>query len=229
MNKKIIIAIAAITAIAAFFFFDLHTFFTLENLQAQREQWQGHYAAQPVLFIAGFFIAYVAATSLALPAASLLTVAAGALFGFTTGLIVVSFASTLGATIAFLITRYLLGETVQKKFGDKLEKINQGIEKDGWLYVFSLRLVPIFPFFAVNSLLALTRLKTITYAWASQLGMLPGTAVFVNAGKQLSTIESLGDIVSPNILLSFALLGVFPFIAKYAMQFIRSKKSGGAA
>lgn len=225
MNKKISIAIIAAAAIAAFFVFDLNELFTLENLQSQKDIWLARYDANPFLFIIGFFIIYVLATSLALPAAGLLTVAAGAFFGFWLGLLLVSFASSIGATFAFLITRYLLRDSIEKKFGNHLAKINAGIEKDGWLYVFGLRLVPLFPFFVVNALLALTKIKTLTYYIASQLGMLAGTAVFVNAGKQLSTIESLGDIISFNIIISFVLLAIFPFIAKYLMAFLNKNNN----
>ncbi len=229
MKKKLSIAIIAIAAIAAFFIFDLNELFTLENLQSQKDAWQARYENSPSLFILSFFVIYVLAASLALPAAGLLTVAAGAFFGFWLGLLLVSFASSIGATFAFLITRYLLRESIQKKFGNHLEKINAGIEKDGWLYVFGLRLVPLFPFFVVNALLALTKIKTLTYYIASQLGMLAGTAVFVNAGKQLSTIKSLGDIISFNIIISFVLLATFPFAAKYLMKALSNSKTGDAS
>ena len=177
----------------------------------------------PLLIAGGYFIVYVAFTALALPAAAILTIAAGAIFGFWWGLILVSFASTIGATCAFLLTRYLFAETVERKFGDRLSAVNKGIEAEGAFYVFGLRLVPLFPFFVVNSVLALTKLKTITFYWASQLGMLAGTAVFVNAGTQLADIESTGDILSPKIILSFVLLGVFPILAKWALAFMRKR------
>ncbi len=226
MSKKLILVAIILGAILAFFYFDLQSVFNLQYLQEQKAQWLDLYQQHPFLFMAGFFALYVLFTSLALPAASILTVAAGAIFGFVTGLILVSFASTTGAVIAFLITRYLVGDTVKNKFSKQLVKINQGMEEDGALYAFSMRLVPLFPFFLVNSLLALTSIKVRTYYWTSQLGMLAGTAVYVNAGTQLSTINSLGDIVSPNILISFVLLGIFPFIAKYLLKFIRSINTG---
>ena len=169
----------------------------------------------------GYFLIYVAATALALPAAAILTLAAGAIFGFWWGLVLVSFASTIGATCAFLLTRYLFHDAVESKFGDRLATINKGIETEGAFYVFGLRLVPLFPFFMVNSVLALTKLKTFTFYWASQLGMLAGTAVYVNAGTQLAEISSTSDILSPKLLLSFALLGVFPIIAKWDLSFLR--------
>ena len=171
-----------------------------------------------------FFTIYVVFTALALPAAAILTIASGAIFGFWHGLILASFASTIGATIAFLLTRYLFSEAVEKKFGERLEPINRGIENEGAFYVFGLRLVPLFPFFVVNSLLALTKLKTVTFYWASQIGMLIGTAVFVNAGTQLADIQSTRDILSAKLVLSFVLLGIFPIIAKYLLNWLKSRR-----
>ncbi len=223
--KKLTIVAFVIVAIAAFFMSGLHEFFTLENLRDQRENWQQKFQENPILFGGAFFLVYVIFTSLNIPAAALLTVAAGALFGFWIGLIIVSFASTLGATISFLATRYLLRDGIEKKFSKQLEKINQGVEKDGALYVFGLRLVPIFPFFLVNMLLALTKIKTSTFYYASQIGMFFGTAIFVNAGKQLGEISSLSDILSPMMIASFVLLGVFPIVAKYILNFLQSRKA----
>jgi len=176
-----------------------------------------------VLIAAIFFIVYVLVAAFNLPAAGLLTVAAGAILGFWNGVFVVSFASTLGATGAFLMTRYLFHDAIQSKFGDRLETINAGIKREGAFYVFGLRLVPLFPFFVVNSVLGLTKLKTWTFYWASQIGMLAGTAVYVNAGTQLADISSLGDIASPKLLGSFALLGVFPILAKYLLNFLKKE------
>ena len=222
MKTKILLAGVVLALIGAFFYFDLNQYFNLEYLKEQRAALQDLYASKPLLIAGGFFLAYVAITALALPAALLLTVSAGAIFGFIKGTIIVSFASTIGATIAFLLTRYLFHDSIQAKFGDRLETINKGIEREGAFYVFGLRLVPLFPFVMVNSVLALTKLKTWTYYWSSQLGMLAGTAVFVNAGTQLAEIQSLGDIASPKLLASFALLGVFPIIAKYALAWLKT-------
>jgi len=224
MKIKIVLAVLIALLIAAFFLFDLQQHFSLDYLKEQKEALSQVYAAKPITIAALFFIIYVVFTALALPAAAILTLAGGAIFGFWKGLILVSFASTIGATIAFLLTRYLFQETIQKKFGARLETINRGIEREGAFYVFGLRLVPIFPFFMVNSLLALTQLKTRTFYWASQLGMLIGTAVFVNAGTQLAQISSTADILSPKLLLSFVLLGVFPIIAKYILQWLKKTK-----
>jgi len=224
MKTKLILVAVIAALIAGFFIFDLGQYFSLEYLKQQKDGLNDLYNSHPLLIIAVFFLAYVAITALALPAATILTLAGGAIFGFVTGLIVVSFASTIGATIAFLLTRYLLHDSIQAKFGDRLTAINDGIEREGAFYVFGLRLVPLFPFFMVNAVLGLTKIKTWTYYWSSQLGMLAGTAVYVNAGTQLANIESLGDIASPKLIASFVLLGVFPILAKYALNFLKKKK-----
>ena len=228
MKIKIILAAFIVAIIAAFFIFDLGQYFSLEYLKEQKSVLAEFYANNPVGVSALFFLVYVAFAALALPAAAILTLAGGAIFGFWHGLVLVSFASSIGATIAFLLTRFLFGEAIEKKFGDKLSTINQGIEKEGAFYVFGLRFVPLLPFFVINSLLALTKLKTLTFYWASQLGMLVGTAVFVNAGTQLAQISSISDILSPKLFLSFVLLGVFPIIAKYALSWLKQTKSNEA-
>lgn len=228
MKTKVLLGCVVLALIAAFFIFDPNQYFNLEYLKEQRASLQNLNAENPLLIAGAFFLVYVAFTALALPAALLLTVSAGAIFGFIKGTIIVSFASTIGATVAFLLTRYLFHDSIQAKFGDRLETINNGIEREGAFYVFGLRLVPYFPFFMVNALLALTKLKTWTYYWASQLGMLAATAVFVNAGTQLAEIQSLGDIVSPKLLASFALLGVFPIVAKYALAYFKKEPTTDA-
>jgi len=225
MKTKIILALLIVSLIAAFFAFDLQQYFSLDYLKQQQDALNAQYASNPALIIAIFFFVYVAFAALALPAATILTLAGGAIFGFWAGLIVVSFASTIGATIAFILTRYLFHDAVQSKFGDRLQAINIGIEREGAFYVFGLRLVPLFPFVVVNSVLALTKLKTITFYWASQIGMLAGTAVYVNAGTQIAQIDSLAGIAEPKLLLSFALLGVFPIIAKYALAWLKRDKA----
>jgi uncharacterized membrane protein YdjX (TVP38/TMEM64 family) len=154
-----------------------------------------------------------------------MTLAGGALFGLFTGLIIVSFASTIGATLACLAARYLLRDWVQKKFGEKLVKINKGMEKEGGFYLFSLRLVPIFPFFVINLVMGLTALPLRTFFWVSQIGMLPGTLVFVNSGKELAKIDSLSGILSPGLLISFGLLGLLPIITKKLLAFIRQRNA----
>ena len=225
MKVKIILAVIFVALIAAFFIFDLGQYFSLEYLKEQKDALSQFYDDNPIGVSVLFFLIYVVFTALALPAAAILTLAAGAIFGFWKGVLLVSFASTIGATVAFLLTRYLFQDAIQKKFGTKLETINKGIEKEGAFYVFGLRLVPIFPFFMINSLLALTKIKTTTFYWASQLGMLVGTAVFVNAGTQLAQISSTSDILSPGLIISFVLLGIFPIIAKYALAWLKRAKA----
>ena len=223
-KKLILIGIVAIL-IAAFFFFGLHNHFNLQTLQDKRGDLINLYKQNPILIGGGFFLVYVAFAALSLPAAAILTLGAGAVFGFWTGLIIVSFASTIGATLAFLIARYILRESMESKFSSQLEKINAGVEKDGWLYCFSARLIPAFPFFVVNIVMALTKLKTLTFYWSSQLGMLAGTADFVNAGTQVSTINEIGDILSAKIIGSFVLLAIFPIVAKFIMSKIRKSET----
>ena len=225
MKTKLILVAVIAVLIASFFVFDLGQYLSFDYLKSQKEALNQFYFDKPVLVIAVFFLVYVTMAALALPAATILTLAGGAIFGFTTGFIVVSFASSIGATIAFLLTRYLFHDAIQTKFGDRLTALNTGIEKEGAFYVFGLRLVPLFPFVVVNSVLALTKLKTWTFYWSSQIGMLAGTAVYVNAGTELASINSLSDIANPKLLISFALLGVFPIIAKYALAFLKRNKN----
>ena len=153
-----------------------------------------------------------------------MTLAGGGLFGLMTGTVAVSFSSTIGATLACIVARYLLRDWVQKKFGDKLVKINQGMAKEGGFYLFSLRLVPLFPFFVINLVMGLTSIRLITYYWVSQLGMLPATIVFVNAGKELAKIDSLAGILSPSLIISFALLGLLPILTKKLLALFASKR-----
>ncbi len=222
--KKRIIIVAIIGAVIGFFAFDLNLLFTLENIQARLAEFQQWRDKSPILVSLLFFSAYVIITALSLPGAVIMTLAAGGLFGLSWGLVIVSFASTIGATLAFLVARYLLQDSVQKRFGDRLKAINTGIARDGAFYLFTLRLVPVFPFFLINILMGLTPIKTTTYYWVSQVGMLPGTIVFINAGTQLAGIKTLDGILSPALLFSFALLGVFPLIAKKMTGWLKKRK-----
>lgn len=224
MFKKI--ALLALMAAAAygFFYFDLNTYLTLEGMKGSLDTFKTQIAENPVLSIAIFFAVYVAVTALSLPGAAILTLAAGALFGLFQGLIIVSFASSIGATLAFLVARFVLRDTVRNKFKEKLKKIDEGVEKQGAFYLFTLRLVPVFPFFLINLLMGLTALKTWTFYWVSQVGMLAGTIVYVNAGTQLAQIDSLSGILSPGLLLSFVLLGVFPWIAKGIVAVVNRRR-----
>lgn len=211
--------------ISLFIYYDLQQYLNLETLKQQQETFNTLKLDSPVLVTFTFFFGYILITALSLPGAAILTLAAGALFGLAQGLLLVSFASTIGATLAFLASRYLFKDTVQNKFGKNLQAFNEGIEKDGALYLFTLRLVPAVPFFVVNLLMGLTPIRTFTYYWVSQIGMLAGTAVFVNAGTQLGKINSLSEILSFNLILSFALLGIFPIVAKKALEAFKAHKS----
>ncbi len=223
MKKLAILAVLA-AIIAAYFVFDLGQYLTLEGIKQLVAQWEAFYADNPVMVIAGFFAAYVAVTAASLPGAAIMTLAAGALFGVVTGTILVSFASTLGATLAFLSSRYVLRDSIEARFGERLKAINAGMERDGAFYLFSLRMIPAFPFFVVNLVMGLTRIRTLTYIWVSQIGMLLGTAVYVNAGTQLARIESLSGIASPGVLGSFVLLGIAPWLAKLVIGLIKRRK-----
>lgn len=222
--KRLMIVGVIACLVASYILFDLGQFFSLEYLKESRERFQTLYAEHTVLVIGAYFLLYVTATALALPAATVITLAGGALFGFATGTIVVSFASSIGAAVAFVVARYLLRDWVQGRFGDKLEKINQGIEKDGAFYLFTLRLIPLFPFFVVNTVIALTPMRLFTYYWVSQVGMFPATLVYVNAGKELGRIDSLSGLLSPSLILSFAILGIFPLVMKKALGWYQSRR-----
>jgi pyruvate/2-oxoglutarate dehydrogenase complex dihydrolipoamide dehydrogenase (E3) component/uncharacterized membrane protein YdjX (TVP38/TMEM64 family) len=222
--KKLIILAALAAVVAAYFLFDLGQYLTLAGIKQAIGQWEAFYAENPVAVLAGFFAIYVAVTAASLPGAAIMTLAAGALFGLVTGTILVSFASTLGATLAFLSSRYVLRDWVEARFGERLKAINAGLERDGAFYLFTLRMIPAFPFFVVNLVMGLTRIRTWTYVWVSQIGMLLGTAVYVNAGTQLARIDSLSGIVSPEVLASFALLGIAPWLAKLAVGAIKRRR-----
>ena len=222
--KRLLLLLLAAAAIAAFFVFDLGRYLSLEALKAQQEGLRAYAEMHPLQSAAIFFGIYVAATALSIPGAAILTLGAGAVFGLWRGLLIVSFASSVGATLAFLAARFLLRDMVTRRFGERLKSIDQGIQRDGAFYLFTLRLVPLFPFFLINLLMGLTALPARTFYWVSQLGMLAGTAVYVNAGTQLAQISSLRGILSPGLLLSFVLLGIFPLAAKKAIDIYKARK-----
>jgi uncharacterized membrane protein YdjX (TVP38/TMEM64 family) len=222
--KKAILALVLIGAIAAYFLFDLGQYLSLENFKAQQAEIVAAKDANPFLYIAGFFMLYVAVTGLSIPGAAIMSLVAGALFGLVLGTIIVSFASTIGATLAFLSSRYLLRDWVQGKFGERLRAIDDGLTKDGAFYLFTLRLIPVFPFFVINLLMGLTRIKTWTFFWVSQLGMLAATVVFVNAGTQISRIESTSGLLSPALIGSFVALALFPWVAKAIVAFVKRSR-----
>lgn len=220
MNKKLIIGIVLIVTIVLLAT-QFGQYFTLDNAKQQQALLADYIENNFVFSALVYFFAYVAITAFSIPGAAVVTLLGAALFGFFTSLFLVSFASTIGATLAFLSSRYLLREWVQNKFGAKLETLNQGVEKDGPFYLFSLRLIPVFPFFLINLLMGLTPISTTKFYLVSQLGMLPGTMVYLNAGTQLANIDSLSGIVSPSVLASFVLLGLFPVITKWIMAKLR--------
>ena len=199
--------------------------FSLACFESQRAALGELAAAHGLLFAVGFFAIYVAVTAISLPGAAVMTLIGGALFGLVEGTLLVSFASAIGATLAFLIARFVLRESVQKRFGSRLKALNRGVERDGAFYLFALRLVPVFPFFVINLAMGLTPIRTRTFYWVSQLGMLPGTLVYVNAGTQLGQVQSLSGVLSPGLIGSFVLLGLFPLIARKTLDFVASRKA----
>lgn len=223
-TRKLLIAVVAILIIAAFFVLDLGQYVTFESMGRSRDWLLARYEASPGVVIAGYFIAYVVMAALSIPGATVMTLLGGAVFGLGGGTLIVSFASTLGATLAFLLGRYLFRDAVQRRFGRVLEPINRGVEREGGLYLFALRLVPVFPFFAVNLVMALTRMRVFTYAWVSQVGMLPATLVYVNAGQQIGTLTSLQGILSPTFLGAFVLLGLLPIVSRRVLGMVRARK-----
>ena len=222
--RKALLVALVIGLIAAFWALGLSRYFTLTYLKDSAEGFRALYAGHRALVVLVYFLVYVATTSLSLPGAAVLTIAGGAFFGLLTGTLIVSFASAIGATLACFVSRFLLRDWVQGKFGDKIVKINEGTEREGAFYLFTLRLIPVFPFWIINLVMGLTRIPLRTFYWVSQLGMLPGTIVFVNAGRELAKIDSLRGILSPGLLVSFVLIGVFPIAVKKLVALYRGRQ-----
>jgi len=220
---KISLLVVFAVVVGLFFVFDLSQYFTLQFVQSQRQSFIDYYQQHQLLTIAVYMLIYIAVTALSLPGATIMTLAGGGVFGLVNGAIIISFASTIGATVAFLMSRYVLRDSIQNKFGDKLAAVNEGIQKDGAFYLFTLRLLPIFPFFLINLLMGITSISSARFYWVSQLGMLPGTLVYVNAGDQLASITSVSGILSPSLILSFALLGLFPLLAKKLVEYFKGR------
>lgn len=212
-----------VLVVILFLAFDLDRFLTLSYIKESQAHLQNLYAENPFGILLAYILIYIIVTALSLPGAVVLTLAGGALFGLIAGTIAVSIASTTGATLACFVSRFILQKWVQEKFADKLKAINKGVEKEGAFYLFSVRLIPVFPFFVINLVMGLTKMPLRTFFWVSQLGMLPGTVVFVNAGKQLGQIESAAGILSPSLIISFIILGLFPITARKIMQKVRKK------
>ncbi|MBP8149625.1 MAG: FAD-dependent oxidoreductase [Limnohabitans sp.] len=222
--RQIVLLLLLALAIGAFVALDLGRYLSFEQLKASQASFDQLYAQQPVMVAAVYFGVYVLATALSIPGAVIITLGGGAVFGLWQGLLLVSFASTLGATLAFLASRFVLREWVEARFGQRLADINAGVDKEGAFYLFTLRLIPVVPFFLINLLMGLTRMKTWTYYWVSQLGMLAGTAVYVNAGTQLAQLDSVRGILSPALLGSFVLLGIFPLLARRVVAAVQKRK-----
>lgn len=212
--KKLAIIVLIAGLVAAFFITGMQKYLTLEFIKSSGARFKDIYADKPLMVITFFVAFYIPVIALNLPGATVLGLAAGALFGTLSGTIIISFASTIGATLACLLSRYLLQDWVQKKFGERLNRVNGGIRSEGAFYLFSMRLIPVIPFFIINMVMGLTSMRLWTFYWVSQLGMLPGTAIYVNAGSQLSKLDSLRGIISPTLILSLALLGIFPLITR---------------
>ena len=223
-SSRALLLLTIVTLIGAFFFFDFQQQLSLESLKSQQAAIESYRSSQPLIAIILYTLIYVAVTGLSLPGAVILTLAGGAVFGLLWGTIIVSFASTIGATLAFLAARFLFRDAVNKRFGSRLQTINAGIERDGAFYLFTLRLVPLFPFFMINLVMGLTTFKARTFYWVSQIGMLAGTIVFVNAGTQLAKIDSLPGILSPALLGSFILLGLFPLLTRKVIEVVQKTK-----
>ncbi|MBF0506069.1 MAG: TVP38/TMEM64 family protein [Nitrospirae bacterium] len=228
VNKTITKRIAVVTVVVGlavvFKILGLGHYFTLSYVKASQAKFAALYADHRLIVIAVYMLIYILVTSLSLPGAAVMTLAGGALFGLLTGTIVVSFASTIGATLACFVSRSVLRDWVQNKFADKLKTVNEGTEKEGAFYLFTLRLIPVFPFWLINLVMGLTKMPLRTFYWVSQAGMLAGTIVYVNAGKELAKIDSLAGILSPGLIISFALLGIFPLAAKKLLNLYKSKK-----
>ena len=224
-RQRLMIAALLITAIGVFFVSGAHQWFTLETLKAYQSEFQAAFNQNPWQVAGIFFAVYVVMTALSLPGATLLTLLGGALFGLGWGLLIISFASSLGATLAFLLSRFLFRHPIEKRFPRQFASVNRGVERDGALYLFTMRLVPIFPFFMINLVMGLTRIKAVTFYWVSQVAMLPGTAIYVNAGGQLGDLESLGGILSPMLIASFMLLAIFPWLAQRIVLLVQRRKA----
>ena len=223
-SRKIFIAVLLLAGITAFFALDVGRYFSLTFIKDSQASFAELFSQRPVMVMLVFFATYVAITALSLPGAAILTLAGGAIFGLVWGTVVVSFASTFGATLAMLASRYVLQGAVQERFGRRLAEVNAGIEKEGAFYLFTLRLIPAVPFFALNLLMGLTRMKTWTFFWVSQLGMFAGTVAYVNAGTQIARIDSLKSVLSPGLIGSFVLLGLLPLLVKRLLDFFKRRK-----
>jgi uncharacterized membrane protein YdjX (TVP38/TMEM64 family) len=221
-NKILVMAFIIIAAVA-FRFFSLDDYL-FSYIKESQQKFEALYADHTLPVIGGYMLVYILATSLSLPVAAIMSLAGGALFGLLRGTVIVSFASTIGAALACFVSRFVLRDWVQGKFGDRLKTVNAGIDREGPFYLFTLRLIPVFPFWLINLLMGLTKMPLRTFYWVSLVGMIPGTIVYVNAGRELGKLDSLSGILSPGLILSFTLLGLFPLITKKTMAIYTSKR-----
>jgi uncharacterized membrane protein YdjX (TVP38/TMEM64 family) len=224
ITKRIVVVTILVGLAVIFKVLGLGQYFTLSYVKASQAKFTVLYAGHRLLVVAAYMAIYILATSLSLPGAAIMTLGGGALFGLLIGTIIVSFASTIGATLACFVSRSVLRDWVQNKFADKLKTVNDGIEEEGAFYLFTLRLIPVFPFWLINLVMGLTNMPLRTFYWVSQAGMLAGTIVYVNAGKELAKIDSLSGILSPGLILSFALLGIFPIATRKLLNLYKSKR-----
>ncbi len=223
-KTRLLVLVLIAAGLLAFFASGAYRHFTFDHIKAQQATMENWHRTHPAESLAGFFLLYVAVTSLSIPGAAVLTLVAGAIFGVGAGVLVVSFAAALGATIAFLISRFVLRDWVRSRYGAQLERIDRGIRKEGAFYLFTLRLIPAVPYFLINLLLGVTAMRAWTFYWVSQVGMLPGTIVYANAGTELAAIQSSRQILSPGVIGAFVLLGLFPLIAKKVMDAVKSRR-----
>ena len=222
-KSKLLVLLLIAVVVGGFLLFGPRHYLSLEFVQSRLDAIQAYRDANPLKSVATFATIYIVATAASIPGALVLTLLGGAIFGFFLGTVVVLFSATIGATIAFLLARYLFHDMVEARFGDRLRPIQDNFRREGALYLFSMRLVPVFPFFVINLLMGLTSINTLTYALASFIGMAPGTMVFINAGTQLAQLESVGGLLSPAMIASFTLLAVFPYIARFGLRLIRKR------
>lgn len=220
--KKLVLVIALFTFVICFYFFDAFRFISFDYIKTSLSAFNDFYDKRPALAIAIFMIIYVVVTALSIPGAAVLTLLAGALFGLITGTVIVSFASTVGATLAFLMARFLIGNYVQERYGDKLTVINKGIDKEGWVYLLTLRMIPVFPFFVINLMMGITKIKVMTFFITSQIGMFAGTVAYVYAGQELAEIDSLQNIISLDLLIAFTIIGLLPLVMKQIVKYIKN-------
>lgn len=223
LGLRVGVGAGILCAVVLFRILNLGDYLSLDYIKASEGRLRILYEENRILVIAAYIFIYVISTSLSLPGATVLTLAGGALFGFGAGVLIVSFASTMGATLACIVSRFLLRDWVQGKFGDRLRTVNEGLAREGAFYFFTMRLIPLLPFWVINLVMGVTKIPLWTFYWVSQLGMLPGTAVYVNAGKELVKIESLSSILSPSLIFSFAAIGLFPVAVRKLVKLYRTR------